>query len=139
LGAGPKLGISSATASGGETIADDKVTGAGGRLPPAHSAAAHITRPRFEHEGREKDQMAIAPTHRFKIGQTVALVPSTAGRAMPTGQYVVTRLMPPTGGGPHYRAKSVAQGTEWALVEAQMHPVAAPVLPANPPEASVSH
>lgn len=68
-------------------------------------------------------------SHRFKLGQTVTIVPGSAGRGMPPGQYVVVRLLPVAGGEPHYRAKSMTEGTEWAVVEAQMQPVAVPGWP----------
>jgi hypothetical protein len=65
--------------------------------------------------------------HRFEVGQTV-VVPWSAGAAgsMPSGMYAVVRLMPSIGGEPRYRAKSTADGHEWALVESQMRPAREP-------------
>jgi hypothetical protein len=67
------------------------------------------------------------PNHRFKIGQTV-VVPGSAGAfgSMPSGMYVVVRLMPSVGEEPRYHARSTADGHEWALVESQMRPAAEP-------------
>jgi hypothetical protein len=63
------------------------------------------------------------PNYRFKLGQT-AVVPWSghAAHGMPSGRYIVVRLLPLVGGEPQYRARSAADGREWALVEAQMRP-----------------
>jgi hypothetical protein len=67
------------------------------------------------------------PNHRFKVGQTIVVPYSgRAAGVMPSGAYVVVRLLPPAGGEPHYRARSAADGREWALVESQMRPPAEP-------------
>jgi len=68
--------------------------------------------------------MVAEPYHRFEVGQTI-MVP-WAGRTavMPSGRYVVVRLLPPVAGEPHYRAKCAADGREWALLESQMRPIA---------------
>ena len=65
------------------------------------------------------------PDYRFKVGQTI-VVPwiGRAAGLMPSGMYVVVRLLPPVGGEPHYRARSATDGREWALVESQMRPAA---------------
>ena len=68
--------------------------------------------------------MAVMHAHRFKVGQTVGVVQGSAGPAMPTGRYVVVRLMPSAQGEHHYRVKSATDGREWALAEGQMRPVA---------------
>ncbi len=67
--------------------------------------------------------MVAEPYHRFEVGQTI-MVP-WAGRSaiMPSGRYVVVRLLPPIGGEPHYRARCAVDGREWALVESQMRPM----------------
>ena len=69
--------------------------------------------------------MAVMRAHRFKLGQTVGIGLGSAGPAMPTGRYVVVRLMPSTDGEFHYRVKSATDGREWALAEGQMRRVAA--------------
>jgi hypothetical protein len=68
--------------------------------------------------------MAVMRAHRFKLGQTVGIGLGSAGPAMPSGRYVVVRLMPSADGEPHYRVKSATDGREWALAEGQMRPVA---------------
>ena len=67
--------------------------------------------------------MVAEPYHRFEVGQTI-MVP-WAGRTavMPSGRYIVVRLLPSVGGEPHYRAKCTADGREWALLESQMRPI----------------
>jgi len=67
--------------------------------------------------------MVAEPYHRFEVGQTI-MVP-WAGRTavMPSGMYIVLRLLPPVGGEPHYRARCTADGREWALVESQMRSI----------------
>ena len=70
--------------------------------------------------------MAVMRAHRFKLGQTVGIgLLGRAGPAMPSGRYVVVRLMPSADGEPHYRVKSATDGREWALAEGQMRRVAA--------------
>ncbi len=77
--------------------------------------------------------MVAEPYHRFEVGQTI-MVP-WAGRTavMPSGKYIVVRLLPPIRGEPHYRAKCAADGREWALLESQMRPIptdaASPAVP----------
>jgi hypothetical protein len=67
------------------------------------------------------------PDHRFEVGQTIVVPWSgRAGGGIPSGMYVVVRLMPSVGGEPRYRAKSTADGHEWALQESQMRPAAEP-------------
>jgi hypothetical protein len=66
------------------------------------------------------------PNHRFEVGQTV-VVPwiGQVASALPSGRYVVMRLLPLVGGEPRYHAKCAADGREWALAESQMRPAAA--------------
>ena len=54
--------------------------------------------------------MAVMRAHRFEVGQTVGVVQGSAGPAMPTGRYVVVRLMPSAQGEHHYRVKSATDG-----------------------------
>jgi hypothetical protein len=66
------------------------------------------------------------PNHRFSVGERI-VVPfmGRAAGVMPSGMYIVVRLLPPVSGEPHYRARSTHDGREWALVESQMRPAAA--------------
>ncbi len=63
--------------------------------------------------------------HRFKLGQTVvAHAPS-----IPSGPYVITRLLPLVGKEPHYQGKS-ENGVVRALLESQIRAVS--VTPSSP-------
>jgi hypothetical protein len=65
--------------------------------------------------------------HRFEVGQTIVVPWSGRARGgIPSGMYVVVRLMPSVGGEPRYHAKSATDGHEWALSESQMQPAAEP-------------
>jgi hypothetical protein len=67
------------------------------------------------------------PNHRFEVGQTIVVPWSgRVGSGIPSGMYVVVRLMPSVGGEPRYHAKSAADGREWALAESQMRPAREP-------------
>jgi hypothetical protein len=72
------------------------------------------------------------PYHRFKVGQTVVAPSGARDALIPSGPYVIVRLLPPIGDAPHYRVKSTADGHERALLEGQMRPVVAK--PAPEPE-----
>src|SRR6476646_4342726 len=61
--------------------------------------------------------------HRFGIGQTVFVPWAGAVTLVPSGTYVVVRLLPPVGGEPHYRVKSTADGRHRALLESQLRPM----------------
>ena len=63
------------------------------------------------------------PYHRFKVGQTVVAPSGVRDALIPSGPYVIVRLLPPIGDAPHYRVKSTADGHERALLEAQIRPV----------------
>lgn len=63
--------------------------------------------------------------HRFKLGQTVvAHAPS-----IPSGPYIITRLLPLVGKEPHYQGKS-ENGVVRALMESQIRAVS--VAPSAP-------
>jgi hypothetical protein len=57
--------------------------------------------------------------HRYKVGQTVV---AASGRdaLLPSGPYVIVRLLPPVGREPHYRVRSTVDGHERALLEGQL-------------------
>jgi hypothetical protein len=61
--------------------------------------------------------------HRFRIGQRVFVPWAGAAAPIPSGTYVVVRLLPPVGGEPHYRVKSTADERHRALLESQLRPV----------------
>ena len=65
------------------------------------------------------------PYHRFQVGQTIVAPSGVRDALIPPGPYVIVRLLPPVGDAPHYRVKSVADGHERALLEAQIRPVVA--------------
>jgi hypothetical protein len=58
-------------------------------------------------------------SHQFKVGQRVV----SHSPHLPPGPYVIVALLPPVGGQPHYRVKSVADGHLRALIEAQITPL----------------
>jgi hypothetical protein len=54
--------------------------------------------------------------HRFKIGQTVDLIASTA-RSAASGRYEIISLRPADGGSPQYRIKSKSEAHERIVSE----------------------
>jgi len=63
--------------------------------------------------------------HRFKIGQTVDLIPSTF-RSAARGNYEIVSLRPAEGGNPQYRVKSKSENHERVVGESDL------ILSANP-------
>jgi hypothetical protein len=59
------------------------------------------------------------PSHQFKIGQRVA----SHSPHVPPGPYVIVALLPLVSGQAHYRVKSIADGHQRALLEAQISPL----------------
>jgi hypothetical protein len=57
--------------------------------------------------------------HKFKIGQTVDLIPSTA-RSAAAGQYEIVSLRPADGGSPQYRIKSKNESHERVVSEGDL-------------------
>jgi len=58
--------------------------------------------------------------HKFKIGQAVDLIPSTA-RSAATGRYQIVSLRPTDGGGdPQYRVKSKNEAHERVVSESDL-------------------
>jgi hypothetical protein len=74
--------------------------------------------------------------HRFAIGQRIFVPWAGQAAPVPSGTYVVVRLLPPVGGEPHYRIKSTRDGQLRALLESQMRPVVIERTSKQPPEAS---
>jgi hypothetical protein len=62
---------------------------------------------------------AIVMAHRFKVGQTVDLIPSTF-RSAATGNYVIVSLRPADGDTPHYRIKSKSELHERVVAESDL-------------------
>ena len=63
--------------------------------------------------------------HRFKVGQTVRLVPKWLERHVPGGAYVIQRTLPDEGRDLQYRVKNVQDGHERVVSEAQLRPAQA--------------
>ena len=59
------------------------------------------------------------PVHKFKIGQTVDLVPST-GRSAASGHYEIVSLRPADGGNPQYRIKGENESHERVVSESDL-------------------
>jgi hypothetical protein len=57
--------------------------------------------------------------HKFKVGQTVDLIPSTA-RLAASGCYEIISLRPADGGDPQYRIKSKSESHERVVTEASL-------------------
>ena len=60
--------------------------------------------------------------HRYKMGQRV-MAASGRDALLPSGPYVIVRLMPLVGQEPHYRVRSTIDGHERALLERQIRQV----------------
>jgi hypothetical protein len=60
------------------------------------------------------------PYHRFKVGQTVVAPSGGRDALLPSGPYVIVRLLPLVGREPHYRVRSTVDGHERALLEDQI-------------------
>jgi hypothetical protein len=61
--------------------------------------------------------------HRFKIGQSVELLPTTLRAAAP-GAYEIVRLIPIESGGPQYCLKSLKERHERIVSEHDLVPAA---------------
>jgi hypothetical protein len=59
------------------------------------------------------------PIHKFKIGQTVNLIPSI-GRSAASGHYEIVSLRPANGGSPQYRIKSKNESHERVVSEGDL-------------------
>jgi hypothetical protein len=60
--------------------------------------------------------------HKFKVGQTVNLVPNRLERHVPAGAYTIQRLLPVEGRDLLYRVKHSSDGHERVVNEAQLRP-----------------
>jgi hypothetical protein len=61
--------------------------------------------------------------HKFKVGQTVDLIPSTF-RSAAKGTYEIVSLRPAEGGNTQYRIKSKSEAHERVVSESELVPVA---------------
>ena len=59
------------------------------------------------------------PVHKFKVGQTVDLIPSTF-RAAAKGAYQIVSLRPTEGGNTQYRIKSNSEAHERVVSESDL-------------------
>jgi hypothetical protein len=59
------------------------------------------------------------PAHKFKIGQTVDLIPSM-GRSAASGHYQIVSLRPADGGNPQYRIKGENENHERVVSESDL-------------------
>jgi hypothetical protein len=57
--------------------------------------------------------------HKFRVGQTVDLIPSTA-RSAARGHYEIVSLRPAEGGNPQYRIKSKSESHERVVAESDL-------------------
>ncbi len=57
--------------------------------------------------------------HKFKVGQTVDLIPSTF-RSAARGNYEIVSLRPAEGGNPQYRIKSKSESHERVVAESDL-------------------
>ena len=57
--------------------------------------------------------------HKFRVGQTVDLIPSSF-RTAATGGYEIIRLQPVDGGTPQYRIKSKSESHERVVAEGDL-------------------
>ena len=67
----------------------------------------------------------IVSRHRFKVGQTVHLMPNRLERHVPAGAYTIQRALPDEGRDLQYRVKNVQDGHERVVTEAQLRPAEA--------------
>jgi hypothetical protein len=69
---------------------------------------------------RSESEIAMSdPVHKFKIGQTVDLLPSM-GRSAASGHYEIVSLRPADGGYPQYRIKSKNESHERVVSESDL-------------------
>jgi hypothetical protein len=61
---------------------------------------------------------AVGMSHRYRVGDLVF----ARSLAVPPGPYVITRLLPPVAGEPHYHGRHTVDGHHRALMEEQLRP-----------------
>jgi hypothetical protein len=67
----------------------------------------------------------VVSRHKFKVGQTVHLMPNRLERHVPAGAYTIQRALPDEGRDLQYRIKNVQDGHERVVSEAQLRPAEA--------------
>jgi hypothetical protein len=63
--------------------------------------------------------------HKFKVGQTVTIIPNRLEHHVPPGTYKIQRLLPIEGNDLQYRIRHESDGHERVVTEAQLRPAAA--------------
>jgi hypothetical protein len=58
--------------------------------------------------------------HKFKVGQTVNLIPNRLDRHLPSGGYTIVRLLPIEGLEIRYRVRNTRDGHERVVFEGQL-------------------
>jgi hypothetical protein len=58
--------------------------------------------------------------HKFKVGQTVNLIPNRLDRQLPSGAYTILRLLPIEGLDIRYRVRNSRDGHERVVLEGQL-------------------
>jgi hypothetical protein len=58
--------------------------------------------------------------HKFKVGDTVNLIPNRLDRHLPSGAYTILRLLPIEGLDIRYRVRNVRDGHERVVLEGQL-------------------
>lgn len=58
--------------------------------------------------------------HKYKVGQTVNIIPNRLDRQMPSGAYTVQRLLPIEGVDIRYRVRNTQDGHERVVLEGQL-------------------
>ncbi len=58
--------------------------------------------------------------HKFKVGQTVNVIPNRLDRHLPSGAYTIVRLLPIEGLEIRYRVRNSRDGHERVVVEGQL-------------------
>lgn len=58
--------------------------------------------------------------HKFKVGQTVNVIPNRLDKHLPGGAYAIVRLLPIEGVDVRYRVKNVHDGHERVVHEDQL-------------------
>jgi hypothetical protein len=59
------------------------------------------------------------PVHKFRIGQSVDLIPSTF-RSAASGHYEIISLRPAEGGNPQYRVRNKSESHERVVAESDL-------------------
>jgi hypothetical protein len=58
--------------------------------------------------------------HKFKVGQTVTIIPNRLDRHLPSGAYTILRLLPIEGVDVRYRVRNSRDGHERVVFEGQL-------------------